>query len=142
MQLRNQLTASKSLSDLSRKEQLSKSPAVKSESLNNINVKLTDKSQKDYSLPPDDISTIIKQNILEINSRDDAGSYQTKSEETNGTQAESKAEVNLISNPQKNIDIKVEIDDLERMETKTILRKNQSHCVSPNPKFKKVENFV
>ena len=92
---------------MSRREQLSKSPAVKSESLNNINVKLADKSQKDYSLPPDDISTIIKQNILEINSRDDAGSYQTKSEETNGTQAESKAEVNFVSNPQKNIDIKV-----------------------------------
>ena len=107
LQLKRQLTASKSLSDLSKKEQLSKSPAIKSESLNNINVNFTDKSQKDYSLPPDDISTIIRQNVLEINSRDDAGSYQTKSEETNQTLAESKAEVDLMTNPQKNIDIKV-----------------------------------
>ena len=80
MQLRRQLTASKSANDLSPKEMLSKIPHIKSESFNDMNASITVKSQKDYSLPPVDISTI-NNNVLEnFTEEENAASYQSKSE--------------------------------------------------------------
>ena len=147
MQLRRQLTASKSANDLSSQEMLIKSLHIKSESLNDMNANVTVKSQKDYSLPPGDISTINNNQLEDSTVEDNAASYQTKSEETLEPKIENKVEVKFNADDLNNVDV-VEIKDededegFERMETKTILRKHQSYQVSPNPHTSKVDSFI
>jgi len=146
MQLRRQLTASKSANDLSPQEMKAKSLHIKSDSFNEMTANLTIKSQKDYSLPPGDISTI-GNNVLENSTEEDATSYQSKIEDTARPKNENKVEVKFNADVLKNVDaveIKDEDEDegLERMETKTILRKHQSYQVSPKPHTSKADSFI
>ena len=89
---------------------LTKSLHIKSESLNDMNANVTVKSQKDYSLPPGDISTINNNQLEDSTVEDNAASYQTKSEETLEPKIENKVEVKFNADDLNNVDV-VEIKD-------------------------------